>query len=703
MDARGDLEPRAVAGVQYLPGPNESRADHRSASIPMTGSAIPEHPSAPESRGWAEVKRFLLGRPRDLRDPSLFHRILLMPFLAWVGLGADGLSSSAYGPEEAFRTLGEHTYLAVGLALVTTLTVFVLAAAYSRIIEVFPFGGGGYLVGTTLIHPAAGAVAGSALLVDYVLTITVSIAAAGDALFSLLPLEWHTLKVPMEGLALVALGILNLRGVRESVLVLTPVFLLFIATHVGMIGFALLGPGAQPAAVAAQVSSGFGDGLATLGLGGMLLLFARAYAMGGGTYTGIEAVSNGLPVLREPRVHTGKRTMLYMALSLAAAASGLILAYLALEIRPEVGRTMNAVLAERVAGGWAPAGIPLGAAFVLATLLSEGLLLLVAAQTGMIDGPRVMANMALDSWLPHRFSSLSERLTTQNGVVIMTAGSLLALVALQGHVQRLVVMYSINVFITFLLSMIGMCRRAQRQRRAGERSTGLPLFVSGVALCSLILVITLSQKFAEGGWLTLLLTGSLVAFCFAIRRHYRAVAARLASLDGTLMEIPAAGAPASGQPDPQQPVAAVLVTSFNGLGIHTVLNVFRYFPGHFRGLAFVSVGVIDSGNFKGADAVERLERQTLTSLEQYAEFSRRLGMPAATFHSVGIEPVEEAEKVGLEVARRFPRVTFFAGQLIFQKPRWYDRWLHNETAFAIQRRLQWHGLPVVILPVRVSA
>src|SRR3972149_4047073 len=155
------------------------------------------------------VKHLLLGRPRDLSDPTIHHRLSLIPFLAWVGLGADGLSSSAYGPEEAFRALGEHTYLAVGLALMTT--------------------------------PPA------------------------------------------------------------------------VVPHVGIVAVALVGPGAEPAALVTRVGEGFGDGLTTLGMGGMLLLFARAYAMGGGTYTGIEAVSNGLAVRREPRVQTGKRTMLYMA------------------------------------------------------------------------------------------------------------------------------------------------------------------------------------------------------------------------------------------------------------------------------------------------------------------------------------------------------------------------------------------------------
>ncbi|MGH8016631.1 MAG: amino acid transporter, partial [Candidatus Zixiibacteriota bacterium] len=140
------------------------------------------------------LRRILIGPPRNLKDSSLHHRITLVAFLAWVGLGADGLSSSAYGPEEAFRTLGEHTYLALALAALMATTVLVISTAYSRIIELFPHGGGGYVVASKLLGKRLGVVSGSALLVDYVLTITISIAAAGDALFSLLPMEWHSWK-----------------------------------------------------------------------------------------------------------------------------------------------------------------------------------------------------------------------------------------------------------------------------------------------------------------------------------------------------------------------------------------------------------------------------------------------------------------------------------------------------------------------------
>ena len=163
------------------------------------------------------VRRFLIGRPRDLTDRRIFYRISLIPFLAWVGLGADGLSSSSYGPQEAFLALGAHTYLAVGLALATAGTVIIIAWGYSHIIEQFPHGGGGYVVATKLLGEKAGVVSGNALLVDYVLTITTSIAAAGDALFSFLPLPWQVVKLPAEALIILGLTTLNIRGVKESV------------------------------------------------------------------------------------------------------------------------------------------------------------------------------------------------------------------------------------------------------------------------------------------------------------------------------------------------------------------------------------------------------------------------------------------------------------------------------------------------------
>jgi amino acid transporter len=651
--------------------------------------------SEPASKHW--LRRFLFGSPRNLGDKAIFHRLSLIPFLAWVGLGADGLSSSAYGPEEAFRTLGEHTYLAVPLAAVMAFTVLVISAAYSRIIEEFPSGGGGYIVASTLLGSRVGVVSGCALLVDYVLTITVSIAAAGDAFFSFLPANTLGLKLPVEVFFIALLTTLNIRGVRESVLILTPIFVGFLLTHAFLIGYGIAAHATELPSTAAAVGSGFGHGLSTLGIAGMLLLFVHAYSLGGGTYTGIEAVSNGLPIMREPRVETAKRTMVYMATSLAITAAGLLLCYLAWHVAPATGKTMNAVLAEQVAGPSL-----LGRLFVIAALLSEAAILVVAAQAGFIDGPRVLSNMAVDSWMPHRFAALSDRLTTQNGVLLMGGAGAAALVYTGGDVRQIVIMYSINVFLTFSLSLFAMTRKWVRARKDRVRwKQRASLFGVGFLLCATILVITITQKFREGGWLTLSLTGAVIALCYLIRRHYREVWNRLRSLDDTLLNLPRTATGAVGEPDASQPVAGILVAGYGGLGIHTMLSVFRTFSGHFKSVVFLSVGVLDSGTFKGEGALEALREETERMLGKYVDLARGLGIPSTSRLAIGTDVVDEAAKLCMETAQRFSRVTFFAGTLIFRRERWFHRMLHNQTAFAVQKRLQWAGVPMVILPVRV--
>jgi len=652
----------------------------------------PEKPSVAE-----KLKRLLVGKPRDLRDRSIFHRLSLIPFLAWVGMGADGLSSSAYGPEEAFRTLGPYTFLAVALAMTMAATIFIISMGYSRIIEEFPHGGGGYVVATKLLGSKVGLISGSALLVDYILTITVSLAAAGDALFSFVPLQWHSWKLYVEFAAIVFLILLNIRGVRESIVVLTPIFVLFLASHVLLIGGTVGAHVDELPAVAASLREGFQSGYGTLGFAGLMLLFLHAYSLGGGTYTGIEAVSNGLPLLREPRVQTGKRTMLYMACSLAFTASGLLLCYLLLGVRHEEGKTMNAVLIERGAEG-----LPLEGLIVIVTLLAEGALLVVAAQGGFIGGPRVLANMAVDSWMPRRFAALSERLTTQNGIVLMGVASLLALIYARGNVHQLVVMYSINVFLTFSLSMLGMFYHFLRAGdETPKRKRGLLLFTVGTILCSTILIVTIVEKFREGGWITLLATGTLIVICVLIRRHYRTVVAYLAELDAILDKVPDAGGGSVGEVDPTKPTAVVLVASYGGLGIHTVLNIFRAFPGHFKNLVFVGVGVTDSGQFKGEREMHALRASTKVNLEKYLELAKRLGVPASYRFAIGTDAVAEAEKLCLALRQEFHKTIFFAGQVVFQLEKWYHRLLHNQTAFAVQKRLQIDGITMVILPVRV--
>jgi len=644
-----------------------------------------------------KIRHMIFGAPKHLHDTHLFHKMSLIPILAWVGLGADGLSSSAYGPEEAFKALGSHTHLALLLAVVMALTVFIISYAYSRIIEHFPHGGGGYIVATHMLGEKAGVVSGSALLVDYVMTITISIASCCDAIFSYLPVQYHHYKVAVACVLTILLIILNVRGVKESVTVLAPIFMTFVATHIIMLLYGVFTHSDRFAPVMNGFSAGVHHDVSTIGTFGMLMLFLRAYSLGGGTYTGIEAVSNGLQIMREPRVQTGKRTMLYMATSLAFTAGILLLCYLLIGVKPVEGRTLNSVLADTLFSGW-----PMGQGIAFITIFSEGALLLVAAQAGFVDGPRVMSNMAIDSWFPHRFAALSERLTMRNGIVLMGIAAVALLFYTGGSVSALVVMYSINVFITFSLSQLGMSRLfILRRREDPQWLRHLSVHLVGLVLCVTILVVTTFEKFTEGGWMTLLITSVVIGLCYLIKGHYLKVRKGIAQLDETLLDFPTSGPVNTDPIKPNEPTAIQLVSGYSGFGVHTLLSVLTAFPKTYKNIIFVSVAVIDSGSFKGAEEMAALEQAVKADLEKYVDLARRLGFAADYRIAVGTDVVESATELCQQLAEVFPRSTVFTGQLTFRLEKFYHRMLHNETAFAIQRRLQWEGLTTVILPIRV--
>ncbi|HEY5997117.1 MAG TPA: APC family permease, partial [Candidatus Deferrimicrobiaceae bacterium] len=659
----------------------------------------PERPE-PESP-FGKLRRALLGAPKSVTDPSIFHKLSLIPFLAWIGLGADGLSSSAYGPEEAFRALGTHAYMALGLGLATAVTVLIISYTYSRIIEHFPHGGGGYIVATRMIGNQAGVVSGSALLVDYVLTITISMVACTDALFSYLPPQYHGFKMAATSALIILLIVLNIRGVKESITIMAPIFLAFLLTHIVLLGYGIFGNLGQLPTVVGEAHAHFGRDLldSKIGMIGLLAIFFRAYSLGGGTYTGIEAVSNGLQIMREPKVQTGKRTMAYMATSLAVTAGGLFFCYMLVGVKPAEGRTLNAVLADALYGHWS-----FGHPLALVTIFSEGALLLLAAQAGFIDGPRVMANMAVDSWFPHRFSALSERLTMQNGVLVMGISAMLLLFYTKGSVSALVVMYSINVFLTFSLSQFGMLRLFAAHRKeqpAWKRHFAVHLV--GLALCLTILGITTYEKFTEGGWVTLVITSGVILMCRWVKGHYTEVRDEMKHLDDMLMNLPTSGRANEEPVDRKEMTAVVLVNQYNGFGVHTVLSIIRNYKKFYRNLVFLSVAVVDSGSFKGADEVEALKDSVQASLDQYVKLAQRLGFAAEGRMAVGTEVVSAATQLCQDVSKEFPQAMFFTGQLTFRLEKFYHRLLHNETAFAIQRRLHWYNIPTVILPIRMDA
>jgi len=642
----------------------------------------------------------LLGQARDPMNRDTRHSLALVAFLAWVGLGADGLSSSAYGPEEAFKALGTHTHLGLYLAIVTAVTVFIIALAYNQVIELFPTGGGGYRVATTLIGPHAGLVSGAALVVDYVLTIAISVASGTDALFSLLPVDWQNGKLAVELGLVVLLLYMNLRGAKESIQILLPIFLGFVITHAILIFYGIAAhsdmlPQLIPDTLrethqlATETSWVF-----------VAALFLKAYSLGGGTYTGIEAVSNNVQSLAEPRIKTGKLTMLYMAASLAFVAAGIILLYLLWSAQVVEGQTLNAVVFRHIITDMGFTG-ELGTSTLILVLVFEAGLLLVAANTGFLGGPSVLSNMAIDSWLPHRFRYLSSRLVTQNGIVLMGISAVGILLWTGGRVDLLVVLYSINVFLTFSLSLAGLCVYWLKHRDDKRWLGRLCLSGLGFLVTAGILAVTVVEKFFEGGWLTLAITGVVIGLCLWIRNHYTGTKAKIGAVDEVFANQPYGSETHYPTCDREQPTAVFIVGNSRGGGLHALLWVQRMFPDHFKNFIFINARTVDAHVYGGEDALEAMKVNAIVSLNFFVNFCHSHGMAAKSYLAYGTDAVEELCKLSAQVHEEFPNAIFFTSKLIFQRENWFTWMLHNQAVTTIQRRLHFDGLQMVILPMKI--
>jgi len=650
---------------------------------------------------YTDLRTRVIGAPLDPLSAETRHNLALVAFFAWVGLGADGISSSCYGPEESFRALGEHTGLGLYLALATAATVFIIALAYNQVIELFPTGGGGYRVATKLIGPYAGVTSGAALVLDYVLTIAISIASGVDALFSLLPLGFHEYKLSTEFGLIILLIVLNLRGMKEVIKVLLPIFLGFVITHAFLIIYGLGAHADQlPQLIPATL-----DETRTLsgqlGWAHVAALMLLAYSQGGGTYTGLEAVSNNVNVLAEPRVKTGKITMLYMALSLAFTAGGIILLYLLWEAKPVEGQTLNAVAFGAIIEslGWEPW---VNKTALWTVLALEGGLLFVAANTGFLGGPAVLSNMASDSWVPHKFRYLSTRLVTENGILVMGLAALGILLWTRGSVALLVILYSVSVFLTFAISLFGLCIYWWRHRKEqGKWIARLALSAIGFIVCSVILVMLLVEKFAEGGWLTAVIIVAIIGLCLTIRNHYNWARAQIRKVDEIFANQPFGSIVTAPKTDPTLPTAVFLVGSSRGGGLHALLWVQRMFPDHFRNFIFLNVRTVDSHSYGGSEDMKLVKMEANVALTYFVNFCHSKGWASKSYLGFGTDPIDEVARLADQVHDEFPNGIFFASKLIFDRENWLTRLLHNQAPLAIQRRLHLHGLQMVILPMKI--
>lgn len=657
-----------------------------------------------------KLKNLILGKSHNLADPSLFHKISLIAIFAWIGLGSDALSSSAYGPQEAFLALLEHPYLVIFVALFIAITIFIISISYSQIIELFPHGGGGYIVASKLLSPTLGMVSGCALLIDYVLTISVSIASSSDALFSFLPHEWLPFKLMFSMSLIVLLILLNMRGAKESVVSLVPIFILFVVTHVFAISYAIIQHiNGVPVLLSSTVAD-FNAATLQLGLLGTLFIILHAYSMGAGTFTGIEAVSNSVPLLREPKVKTAKRTMNYIAFSLIFMVLGLMVAFLLVDVKPEAGKTLNAVFFESISQNW---GSGIGYYFVLLSLLADAALLFVAAQTGFLGGPRVLANMAVDKWFPTKFALLSDRLVNQKGVLFMGCAALLTMFISQGSVTFLVILYSLAVFITFSLSQAGMVRHWWNSR-SEVKGWLKKLVINGVGLMLslFILISVVALKFYEGAWLTLLILAVIIGVVLLTKSHYNHVEILIRKLDylvpitkskssNCFLSICENDDENTEYFDPYAKTALVFVKGFDGLGLKTLSNIFSLFGNSFKNFIFIEVGVVEAGIFKGRNGIKLMEEKSKEDVNGYVKLVNKYGYYGEGVYSIGTDIVDEVVKITPKILARFPNSVFFAGQIVFAKDNIFSKVLHNHTVFSLQEKLYRKGIPFITIPVKV--
>jgi amino acid transporter len=458
------------------------------------------------------LKQVLVGRP----IPShLAHHERLNRATGLAVLSSDALSSVAYATEEILRTL-----LLAGVAALTLATpiafviaglLIVVALSYRQTIHAYPGGGGAYIVAKENLGETAGLVAAASLLIDYVLTVAVSIAAGVAAVTSAFP-RWHLNRVELTlgFVALIAVG--NLRGIRESGRIFAVPTYFFLAAMLALIaaGAWRFFFGGIPAAAPEPVP-------ATLGTLSTFLVL-RAFANGCTAMTGVEAVSNGVPAFKPPEAKNAAVTLLIMAGLCVTLFGGITLLSQAYAIVPRGEETVVSQLARTVLGGRGPAYYAVQAATML--------ILVLAANTAYSDFPRLASILARDRYLPRQLMNQGDRLAFSNGILALSGLAGLLLIAFGGETHALIPLYMVGVFVSFTLSQIGMVLHWRRLREPGWMAHASWNAVGGVAT-GIVLVVVAMTKFAEGAWIILALIPAHVLWFKGVHRHYQRVAAQL--------------------------------------------------------------------------------------------------------------------------------------------------------------------------------
>jgi amino acid transporter len=472
-----------------------------------------------------QLKRVFVGTPipTHLAHHERFSRVTGLAVLS-----SDALSSVAYATEEILRVLlvggiaGLWFVTPIGAVIAATLAV--VAFSYRQTIHAYPSGGGAYIVAKENLGRTPSLIAAAALLIDYVLTVAVSIAAGVAALTSAFP-DLHVSRVYLS-LAFVALLMLgNLRGIRESGRIFAMPTYFFIVSIL-----ALIGVGAWRVMTGAVVPVP-ADGHVPLSQPGLLTTFVllTAFSNGCTAMTGVEAVSNGVPAFRPPESRNAASTLVWMAALSILMFSGITLLAHAYGVVPSETETVVSQIARGIFGGRGVAYYGVQAATML--------ILVLAANTAYADFPRLASIVAKDRFLPRQFLTQGDRLAFSNGIIILSGLAGLLLVIFEGDTHALIPLYMIGVFVSFTLSQSGMVRHWSSLREPGWRANA---FINGFGaiVTGVVLVIVAVTKAHEGAWIILLMIPTLVVVFTVTRRHYDSVAADLTLRD---WQLPATG------------------------------------------------------------------------------------------------------------------------------------------------------------------
>jgi amino acid transporter len=492
----------------------------------LTAKATASVPTTPLGRAWARTRRVLFGRQlanEEEADERLPKKLALPIF------SSDAISSSAYATEEILRVLviggASAIIFSIPVAIAIAAMLAIVSTSYRQVCRAYPSGGGAYVVARENISQIAGLVAAAALLIDYVMTVSVSTASAVAQVYSVIPqLYDYRIEIAIASIALITIG--NLRGLREAGLVFASPTYMFVGLALLMIGlgaFRALSGGLVPVPTPPDAVP-----VGTTGVAGLALVFLllRSFAGGSVALTGVEAIANGVPAFKPPEAKNAANTMTMMAILLGVLFIGITVIADLFHVIPTVegGPTVVAQVAAAVFGN----GSILFVAFQAATAL----ILFLAVNTSFNAFPRLAAILAIDGFMPRQFSFRGDRLAFSWGIVLLAAVAAGLLVIFGGDVHALIPLYSVGVFVCFTLSQAGMVRHWFSERSSGWWWRAAVNFGGGI-LTAVVLLVVVSVKFVDGAWLVVVLVPTLVLMMLFIHRQYAKTGSEVALRPGT--------------------------------------------------------------------------------------------------------------------------------------------------------------------------